>query len=366
VGQFHNGGRRSDMAEGQPERSEPNAGTSLSAAPLPGHGDEPPKGVFAMAVSILWGVLAFGFGFEAVVNFNDWLRPAGSTQDAIIAGVDLILCFALGVLAVILWKARDWLPRRVADSAIAVSTNPSVWVAVALVILILSALPQLRLQPQKAAPTADEIATAVARALPKEIILSPTVSQSHAANPSISAIEATKNLSSADHERLANALYDVSQLLERAVKLSDDATGEIFQIGNDAVDTIGGPTLFKEKIAAHRQKLISLSDAASSYWKDFEAAIDSQTLKYYAAQITYIMGDKPKGRIISLRGEVDGYIQYFDAWSNIKNIEDAARAQRQIILFQQSPFSQSMGEIRMWAQESNRRLQEIRNAAQRG
>jgi len=66
---------------------------------------------------------------------------------------------------VILWKARDWLPKQVADSAIAVSTNPSAWVAVALVILIISALPQL-LQPQKASPTADEIANAVVRAMP--------------------------------------------------------------------------------------------------------------------------------------------------------------------------------------------------------
>jgi hypothetical protein len=133
--------------------------------PLPGHSDEPPKGMFAMGVAILWAVLAFAFGFEAVVNINDWLRPAGGTPDAILAGVDLVLCFALGILAVILWKARDWLPKQVADSAIAVSTNPSAWVAVALVILIISALPQL-LQPQKASPTADEIANAVVRAMP--------------------------------------------------------------------------------------------------------------------------------------------------------------------------------------------------------
>jgi hypothetical protein len=79
--------------------------------PLPGHSDEPPKGMFAMGVAILWAVLAFAFGFEAVVNINDWLRPAGGTPDAILAGVDLVLCFALGVLAVILWKARDWLPK---------------------------------------------------------------------------------------------------------------------------------------------------------------------------------------------------------------------------------------------------------------
>jgi hypothetical protein len=76
------------------------------------------------------------------------------------------------------------------------------------------------------------------------------------------------------------------------------------------------------------------------------------------------MGDKPEARIISLRDTIDNYINYFDAWSNIKNIEDAEPAQRQIILFLQLPFSQSMDEIRMWGQRCDRRLQEIKNALQ--
>jgi hypothetical protein len=163
------------MAERRKEEDISPLDGSLSLAiestelPLPGHSDEPPKGVFAMAVAILWGVLAFATGFEAVVNFNAWLRPGGDTQDAIIAGVDLVLCFALGILAVILWKARGWFPKRVAYSAIAVSTSPSVWVAVVLVILVISALPQLQLRSQKVDQTPDEIAAAVVRALPKEI-----------------------------------------------------------------------------------------------------------------------------------------------------------------------------------------------------
>jgi hypothetical protein len=154
--------------------------TATPQAALPGHTDEPPRGIFTMAVSILWGVLAFAFGFEAVVNFNDWMRPAGTAQDAAIAGIDIVSCVALGIFAVILWKAKDWLPKRVADSAIAVSTNPSIWVAVALVLLIISTLPQLRLygispiakdigrvvqQTSNPSPTADEIANAVSSKL---------------------------------------------------------------------------------------------------------------------------------------------------------------------------------------------------------
>ncbi len=48
--------------------------------PLPGHSDEPPKGMFAMGVAILWAVLAFAFGFEAVVNINDCCDQRAALQ----------------------------------------------------------------------------------------------------------------------------------------------------------------------------------------------------------------------------------------------------------------------------------------------
>jgi hypothetical protein len=133
----------------------------VSGAPLPGHSDEPPEGVFAMAVSILWGVLAFACGFESVVYFNAWMG-SGNIQDAVIAGIDLFLCFALGMLAVILWKRRNWLPQSVAASAAAVAANPTIWVAVVLVMLIISGLPRLQ-TPQI---PAEEIAAAVVRQMP--------------------------------------------------------------------------------------------------------------------------------------------------------------------------------------------------------
>ncbi len=126
-------------------------------APLPGHSDEPPKGIFTMAVSILWGVLAFACGFESVVSFNAWMASR-SLQDAVISVIDLVLCFALGALAVTLWKRKEWLPQRVSASAKAVAANPVVWVAVVLVMLVISA----RNQPQL---SADDIAKAVAAQL---------------------------------------------------------------------------------------------------------------------------------------------------------------------------------------------------------
>jgi uncharacterized membrane protein YciS (DUF1049 family) len=109
----------------------PESSLSPTPAPLPGHGDEPPKTHFAMFIAFLWAVLALGFGLEAVVHFNGWLAT-GSTQEAGIASIDIIFGLALGALAVSLWLRKDWLPQRVTRAAIAVSTNPTVWVAVAL------------------------------------------------------------------------------------------------------------------------------------------------------------------------------------------------------------------------------------------
>jgi len=59
---------------------------------------------------------------------------------------------------------------------------------------------------------------------------------------------------------------------------------------------------------------------------------------------------------------IDSYIHYFDAWSKIKNIEE--RGPRALIVYQQYPFSVAMAEIRMWGQQSDRRLQEVKNAMQ--
>src|SRR5271169_2215465 len=174
-------------------------------SPLPGHSDEPPKGVFAMGISILWGVLAFACGFEAVVNFNGWLAT-GSIQNVIIAAVDLVLCFALGLLAVILWQRREWLPQRAAESARAISVNPSVWVAVVLVMLIISAPPQLR--QSASAPTAEEIAKAVVRELPPNKTTSP---------PQQAALQTAPALSNSLHDDAVKYLFvrDVKAALKQ-------------------------------------------------------------------------------------------------------------------------------------------------------
>jgi len=181
---------------------------------------------------------------------------------------------------------------------------------------------------------------------------------SQAANPPDHALEATRALAPADRERLAAALYDTAQLLDRAVKLSDDASREVFQIGTDLA-TPDNP-ISSERLEVHRQRLASFLDTSRLYWKDLDAMTDKW--KYYDTQISYVVGDKPGEKARSLRDMIDSYIHYFDAWSKIKNIEE--RGPRALIVYQQYPFSVAMAEIRMWGQQSDRRLQEVKNAMQ--
>ncbi|HEV2188963.1 MAG TPA: hypothetical protein VGR70_17270 [Stellaceae bacterium] len=148
---------------------EPMPSSLPSDASLPGHGDEPPTGFFAMSVAILWAVLAFACGFEAIVYFNSWI-VSRNFQDALVSGVDLVLCFALGGIALTLWQRREWLPQRIAEAARAVALNPAVWVAVVLIILA----PQIWSQKIAATSSTDEIAKAVLAGL-KGTSLSQTV-----------------------------------------------------------------------------------------------------------------------------------------------------------------------------------------------
>jgi hypothetical protein len=122
-------------------------------------------------------------------------------------------------------------------------------------------------------------------------------------------IEATKHLSYVDRERLADALYDVSQLFDRAIKLSDDATGEVFQIGNDADATV---SISREQLETHRQRLMSILDSAKVFSNDFDSKIDKW--KYYSTQIAYIRGDEPNEKPRSLVNTINDYIHYFNAW----------------------------------------------------
>jgi hypothetical protein len=53
------------------------------------------------------------------------------------------------------------------------------------------------------------------------------------------------------------------------------------------------------------------------------------------------------------------YISYFDLWTKISNTEA-----RRLIVYMRDPFWNPMSEIRAWGQQSDHRLQELRNAMQ--
>jgi len=169
--------------------------------------------------------------------------------------------------------------------------------------------------------------------------------------PLDAALEATKHLPSVDRERLADALYDFSKLFDRANKLSDNASRVVFQIGT-SIDSVP----ISDVIDTSRRKLNEVSDSAKQYSVDFDNVKDKW--KYYAKQVSFIVGDNPDARIGALRNAIGDYIAYFEAWSKIKNISEL----RGMILFPQYQFSVSMGEFAHWAKECDQRLQQIKSS----
>jgi hypothetical protein len=142
-----------EHAHAQTETAKSPTTKPVEHQPLPSH-EEIPTGFFALFIAILWAVIAFAFGFEVVVTFNDWLLRGDKAAIAV-AGMDIVLCFAFAAIALVLWKRRDWLPERFAQTAIAVATNAYAWVAVSLVTLVVLSLPHLIGVVRISAPTAN-------------------------------------------------------------------------------------------------------------------------------------------------------------------------------------------------------------------
>ena len=99
-----------------------------------------PEGWLSLSVAILWVIFAFAFGFEAVVNFNDWLLGHGPSY-AVVAGIDALLCVFIAVIALVLWRGRILLPAGFVASANRAAGSASVWTAVLIVLLVVLGLP---------------------------------------------------------------------------------------------------------------------------------------------------------------------------------------------------------------------------------
>lgn len=127
-----------------------------------------PEGWRSLGVSILFGIFAFAFGFEAVVNFNDWLLGQGPSYLAV-SIADAAVCLVLSAVALIAWKGREILPAKVIHSLSTVANNGFVWLGSLLAIFIILAMPNFITHiglPSSpilgTVPSASEIASQVA------------------------------------------------------------------------------------------------------------------------------------------------------------------------------------------------------------
>jgi hypothetical protein len=154
-----------------------------------------PENWRSLGVSILFGIFAFAFGFEAVVNLNSGLLGEGAAY-YFVAVADAVMCLFLAAIALLILRGRAVLPAALFSSAQRISQNAYIWVGSIIAIFIVLALPHLLSQisalvvasksPTAAEiaalipkpPTAEEIARALVLLLPKANGTAPSLSAS--------------------------------------------------------------------------------------------------------------------------------------------------------------------------------------------
>jgi hypothetical protein len=169
-------------------------------------------------------------------------------------------------------------------------------------------------------------------------------------------VASNTGLPSADKERLSNALFEFSRLLDQANKVFatiDIMGGELnraYQNGDIGRDT-----------GLYRSKLL----AAQSLDKEFESSFSAQRekWKYYQDNFDYIFGPNPDGSMHLARNGIEDYLNYLDRWARIENKTEQPILQ--LLWHPQIRFDQFVIDFAHWRQESSTRFDREIAARQR-
>jgi hypothetical protein len=168
--------------------------------------------------------------------------------------------------------------------------------------------------------------------------------------------QTNKNLSKSDRDRLANAFFDYSQLLNDGNTVWGKANLEGGQLRN--AWQRGSIT---RDFDSHQKTLHEILVAAQDYAKEFRRV--RAKWEYYPAQTDYIFGPEPENISINLlEGAVHAYADYLDRWAEIQNKDE-----KQIsFLFEpeQNSYEDAMTRFAHWRQDCDRRLVQMKQSIQ--
>jgi hypothetical protein len=156
--------------------------------------------------------------------------------------------------------------------------------------------------------------TSDASSSPQPVVPSQTLQQT----PLESLTQVNRNLSRGDRERLANALYEFSQELEKMAAVGYKLNQWSGQFNTDMQNNS-----LEKTFADRRKELNDMSESAKALAKSFVELRDKW--KYYERQRDYVFGDNPDNEgPNALINAMSVYIFQLDQWAALKDRDNPA------------------------------------------
>jgi hypothetical protein len=162
-------------------------------------------------------------------------------------------------------------------------------------------------------------------------------------------VESNRKLSSGDRDRLANALFDFSEVMDQANTAWGKANHLKVQEHSEGI---------VKDLEARKRKIADIRASAREYERLF--AQQREKWKYYANQINFIFGDNPDNNALILRNAVDEYAAHLDAVLATNNNNEGEI--KKLLWVEDIRYDEAIRNFALWNQYCARQLAQVKNS----
>jgi hypothetical protein len=163
-------------------------------------------------------------------------------------------------------------------------------------------------------------------------------------------VETNKTLTKGDRDRLTDAFFEFSQLLDKA--------NTIWAKANYLKVDERGPIL--KDLQARKGKIPGIEAAAKAFEKSFYES--RQKWKYYEDQITVIFGEDPDNHALIVRNATDEYAGQLDSVLALKDANEATL--KALLRPEDIRYDDAIHRFALWKSECEHRLERIKASIQ--
>jgi len=209
--------------------------------------------------------------------------------------------------------------------------------------------------PQATSPTPARMTASPSATVQPSTQTGSSASQSAAPQTQLDRVVQTdRNLTPDDRNRLSNALYDYSQVLDSGTTLGYKVFNELGKINQDLQSTN-----LVTNVDVHIKTLHDITPLAKEYYKTLEQTINKG--RYYSDQTDYIFGDNPynlgPNAIINT---TEGFANYLTDWAKAANRKEVLN----LVSPQANDYNQMMTRFMQWVQGCRQRLDQVKRSIQ--